>query len=58
MNGLTGNEEPSDNNIPPTAAVTANKTASSGPTNCELVTRIAAAAGVTRSDSTSSAPTT
>lgn len=58
INGLTGNAEPSEISVPPTAAVIAKITAISGPTNCELVTLIAAAAGVTKSDSTNSAPTT
>ena len=58
INGLTGRNDPSDSSMPPTAEVTANETASIGPRNCELVTRIVAAAGVTRSESTNNAPTT
>src|ERR1700710_2538719 len=57
-NGLIGMDPPSASRIPPTAETTANTVLSTGASTDEAVTRKAAAAGVTSSDSTSSAPTT
>ena len=56
--GLMGMEPPSASRMPPTIEMTANTTLSSGTSTGDAVTRMAAAAGVTTSESTSSAPTT
>src|SRR3954447_2005899 len=56
-NGLIGTVEPSASRMPPTAETTANPTLSTGASTGEAVTRIAAAAGVTSRERTSSAPT-
>ena len=59
MYGLTGMPSaPSERRIPPTVAVVANSTDSTGTSTGDAVIRIAAAAGVHTIDSTSSAPTT
>ena len=55
--GLIGKPPPRANRMPPTTEVTANATLSRGVRRGDAVTRIAAAAGVTSNESTSSAPT-
>ncbi len=55
--GLMGTDDPSASSIPPTIAVSAKPTDSSGTTNGEELIRVAAAAGVTSRASTSRAPT-